>query len=106
MRPDREQQYSNIVYTIRQGGGRVVSPDGAFPVLFEASATSSLPEVLAPHGSVASLGMQERLGNVTEVVTRDVDGKLLKEPRTVQHPGISTVAVFRFDPPRISVPQD
>jgi hypothetical protein len=34
------------------------------------------------------MGMREKLGNITEVIAREVGGKVLKEPRTVQHPGI------------------
>jgi len=100
-----ERQYNNLVYLIRRGGGKVVSPDGLYPILFEATPSSSLPEALADRGSIANLGPQERLGLVAETITRDVvGGNPMKEPRTVHHAGINAVSLFALYPPKIPVP--
>jgi hypothetical protein len=52
------------------------------------------------------MGQQERIGLVNEIIGRDIEGRLLKQPHTIRHAGISTVSLFRFDPPTLSVPQD
>jgi hypothetical protein len=107
MNEEREKQYGHLAHLIHRGGGRVVSPDLAFPILFETTANSSLPETLTAYGSVAPMGQQERIGNViTETITRGIDGRALKTPRAVQHAGIQSVSLFRFDPPRIPVATD
>jgi hypothetical protein len=52
------------------------------------------------------MGQQEGIGLVNEIIGRDHERRVLKQPHKISHAGIGTVSLFHFDPPRISVPQD
>jgi hypothetical protein len=88
MHPEQETLYNHIIYTIHLAGGRVISPDQKMPILFEAAVSSHLPRVLSKYGSVANMGQAEAASG------------------SPPHGGDSNASLFRFDPPRISVPQD
>ena len=47
MTKSQEQIYNDLVYAIRRGGGKIVSPLDALPIIFEVHLASTLPQDLA-----------------------------------------------------------
>jgi hypothetical protein len=100
---DHEQRWADLVYLVRRGKGRPVSPEGRWPLLFELDdPLSDLPAQLAQHGSVAHMGQQERVATVAETTTRNFDGSR-SDPMVRTRAAIQQTSLYAFYPPRLRI---